>query len=193
METVIRTAVASSLSYALFAGLQDLTLLAQIIVPQSAYEVLPNINVAHMFYACILGILSGVLGLLGFLCLAVGGVAGKKVSSIFNKIGDKVHLPTDFLGRLMTPIVGGALIGLLAVACPLTLGSGQKQLGAMNWGLNPCSPPCLQRFVPLASRWALALSVDKSFQCFYLGRVLVQLHTFTYPKYLLWWQCRAAW
>jgi H+/Cl- antiporter ClcA len=32
---------------------------------------------------------------------------------------------------LVTPIIGGAIVGLLAVACPLTLGDGSLQLGVI--------------------------------------------------------------
>lgn len=131
METLIRTGIAASAGYALFVGLEGLTFLEQVVLPATVYELLPEINIMHMLEALILGIICGVVGLIGFLVLAMCGALGKKVDTAFNRLGDKVGLPARYLGMLMTPIVGGTLVGLLAVAAPLTLGDGADQLAAL--------------------------------------------------------------
>lgn len=105
------------------------TFLEQFTLPAAAYEFLPTIEVVDMFYASILGIISGSVGLTGFLLLGVFKALGAKCNATLNSLGNKVGLPERFLGMLFTPVVGGTILGLLAKACPLTLGDGAHQLG----------------------------------------------------------------
>lgn len=131
METVIRTGIAASVGYALFVGLEDKTFLEQVVLPQAAYDLLPEIKVVHMLDATILGIISGCLGLVGFLMLGIFGGIGTKVSALLDGLNSKFCLPDRFLGLLLTPVIGGIFVGLLCVAAPLCLSDGAEQIGSV--------------------------------------------------------------
>ena len=115
-------------AYALFVGIKKTTFLAPTTLPETAYELIPTINIGDMLAAAILGLVSGVLGLIGFLFQALGKMLGKKCEAFLNSLGTKVSLPDRLMGTLFTPVVGGALLGLLAKACPLILGDGSQQM-----------------------------------------------------------------
>lgn len=84
-----------------------------------------------MFYALVLGILSGILGLIGFLLLALFGAMGSKTHDMFDAVGGRLGLSKDVLGMILTPTLGGAILGLLCKAVPLIIGDGADQLGPL--------------------------------------------------------------
>mmetsp|Transcript_15516 Transcript_15516/g.33527 ORF Transcript_15516/g.33527 Transcript_15516/m.33527 type:complete len:644 (+) Transcript_15516:142-2073(+) len=131
METVVRTGVASTVGYLFFTGLEDRTLLEEIPLPFALYSLLPEIRAIDMFYALVLGILSGILGLVGFVLLAVFGVMGSKMHDLFDAIGGRLGLSKDVLGMILTPTLGGAILGLICKAVPLVIGDGADQLGPL--------------------------------------------------------------
>ena len=131
METVTRTGLSSSVAYVIFTGLEDRTLLEEIPLPFSFYSLLPTIRAIDMLYALVLGVLSGLLGLVAFILLAVFGAMGNKVHDAFEAAGGKLGISKDILGTIFTPTVGGALLGLLCKAVPLVIGDGADQLGPL--------------------------------------------------------------
>jgi uncharacterized membrane protein len=74
-----RTGVASTLSYVIFVGLKDRTILGSIPTPAAAYDFISTINVVYLFYGAVLGVLCGIVGLFRYDCLAA-----------FAKVGDAV-------------------------------------------------------------------------------------------------------
>ena len=142
METVTRTGIAASVSYAIFVGLKDRTILDTVEPPQAAYDSISSIDVVYLFYGAVLGVICGFASLFGFILLAMGGKLGSAVCSKIDQLGigsferraenDSSHtISRTHLGMIATPAIGGSLIGLLAVACPLTLGDGSLQLGGI--------------------------------------------------------------
>jgi len=81
--------------------------------------------IVNILYAIPLGVVAGVVGLVGVVLLAVGRSAGDAVAA-------RLSSPRcPHLGLLATPVIGGVLYGLIAVAFPLTLGDGASQLGVI--------------------------------------------------------------
>ena len=116
--TLTRTGIAAIFSYSLYTTIENNTLLQSIILPEYI----------------IIGIVCGLIGLIGFLCLAIEQAVG-----IFDGIGEKYNLlmiggnnsghhRCTMLGKLFTPMIGGVLHGLLVVAAPINLGDGSAQL-----------------------------------------------------------------
>ena len=128
-QVIARTGVASTVAYLLFTGLEDRTLLEQITVPFSAVALLPEIDAMHMLMALILGFLAGVVGLLGLLLLGIFAKLGDKVCDVIDGFGTKLGLKEETLGILLTPAIGGTILGLLCKAVPLLIGDGADQLG----------------------------------------------------------------
>jgi H+/Cl- antiporter ClcA len=129
METVFRSAVAATIGYAFFVGLEERTFLEPVALPEAGFDVLPSINMKYLGFSAILGIVSGIVGFFGFLCIGVGAKLGAEVTMKSNNLGEEMGLPQRVLGVLVTPLLGGVLLGLLAVAVPLTLGDGSRQTG----------------------------------------------------------------
>jgi H+/Cl- antiporter ClcA len=145
METITRTGIASSVSYAVFVGLKDRTILDTVAAPEAAYDEISTIRVLYLLQAAVLGIISGVVGLIAFLCLAMGDKVGTVVNQkidlflvgtfccgqyIEHEVQNhhSTHPKRTYLGMIITPTLGGCLLGLLAIGCPLTLGDGSVQL-----------------------------------------------------------------
>lgn len=129
-ETLARSGLAATIGYAVFTGLEDRTLLQQSILPSTVYNEAPTVSAVDLFTAACLGLICGAVGLVGFLCLAIGGALGKFTCAKFNDLGKLLRLPETFqLGLLLTPVVGGALVGFLSVATPLILSDGSQQIG----------------------------------------------------------------
>jgi len=134
-EASVRAAVASSAAYALFTGLQERTILAATPVPFAAYDLLNSIEVQDLGYACVLGIISGLVGFIGFILIAIGAKLGNSAYIMMNVLGQELGLVykehDNLLGLLVPPVIGGALVGLLAVVSPLILSDGSEQAGAI--------------------------------------------------------------
>jgi len=133
-ETVARTGLSASISYTIFVTLADKTLLEQIPLPAAAYDLLPKVDPIEMLQGALLGIICGLVGCLGLVIVGVGRAIGDKVWAMLDSVGDRVGLKNATgisLGLLLTPVVGGALVGLLCVAAPLILSDGGEQLGAV--------------------------------------------------------------
>jgi H+/Cl- antiporter ClcA len=131
-ETIARSGIASTVAYALYVSVKGVTLLAEVELPVAAYEVVGTFQLVWVAYAWFMGIVCGLVGFVGFLCLAIGTLLGKFVTKQLNKLGDRLPLPFDgFVGKLLTPAIGGALVGALAVAAPLVLGDGSLQIGSI--------------------------------------------------------------
>jgi H+/Cl- antiporter ClcA len=131
-ETIARSGIASTVAYALYVSVKGQTLLASVGLPIAAYEVVGTFQLVWVAYAWFMGIVCGLVGFVGFMCLAIGTLVGKFVTKQLNALGDKLPLPFDgFLGKLLSPVIGGALVGALAVAAPLILGDGSLQIGTI--------------------------------------------------------------
>ena len=132
MEVVAQTGLAAASSYAVFVGLKQLTFLKAFKLPVSAND-LVAFEVADMGTAVWLGVVGGVTGLVGVVCMGLLRKAGDAVRARLDALGARCGLDRGprggvRLGLLLTPVVGGVLYGLLAVAFPLTLGDGNAQL-----------------------------------------------------------------
>jgi len=68
------------------------------------------------------GVLCGLVALIGVICLAIGKKLGARVHKAIARCGGRQ------LGLLLTPVIGGVLLGLVAKGCPLVLGDGNAQL-----------------------------------------------------------------
>ncbi len=124
MEFVILAGVASSGSYALFVSVEDLTFLNTTVVPPVSLAVRGSWS-QYMAAALALGVLCGIVGLVGLLCLGIGKKLGGAFHALFQRrCGRRVAV-------CLTPVVGGALFGFLAVAFPMTLGDGNAQLSVI--------------------------------------------------------------
>lgn len=133
-EEMVKAGVASSLSYVVFAGFKQETFLASVPLPVAGYEVLPVIASVDLAYGAILGVFCGICGFVGFGLLAIGGVLGEKVFDLFRHVGGRIGIHGDTLPFLLTPTVGGALVGLLTVVAPLILSDGSDQLSVIGRG-----------------------------------------------------------
>jgi H+/Cl- antiporter ClcA len=128
-ESLARAGFASTAAYALYVSVKGQTLLHSVQLPVAAYEVLGSFQLVWILYGWLMGIVCGLVGFVGFLFLAIGTVLGKAVTRRLNALGDKLPLPFDgFAGKLLTPTIGGALVGALAVAAPMALGDGAVQI-----------------------------------------------------------------
>jgi H+/Cl- antiporter ClcA len=130
-HTIARTGLAATFAYGFFTGFENRTMLQQVILPETAYEVLPVIDPMDLLFGALLGIIAGIVGFLGFLSLALNGVVSDKISAKLNDLGDGMGLGSNILGILLTPVIGGILIGLISVAAPLTLADGSAQLNTI--------------------------------------------------------------
>jgi H+/Cl- antiporter ClcA len=131
-ETIARSGIASTVAYALYVSVKGVSLLASVQLPVAAYEVVGTFQLVWVAYAWFMGIVCGLVGFIGFMCLAIGTLLGKFVTKQLNALGDKLPLPFDgFLGKLLSPVIGGVLVGALAVAAPLVLGDGSLQIGTI--------------------------------------------------------------
>mmetsp|Transcript_35738 Transcript_35738/g.86328 ORF Transcript_35738/g.86328 Transcript_35738/m.86328 type:complete len:675 (+) Transcript_35738:167-2191(+) len=144
METVTSSGFASSFSYVIFTSLKGRTFLKQIPLTIAGYEtfvVTGEIDEIGKYvgYCVLLGVVCGCVGFLGFLCMGIGKKIGSK---IFMKIqgsnsnpssaeagqAERGHNRFQYVAFLLTPTLGGALVGLLAVASPLILSDGSDQI-----------------------------------------------------------------
>lgn len=130
-ETVARSGVAATVSYAFFVTVKGYTILPSLQLPVAFYDVIGEFQLIWVAYALLLGVISGLVGFLGFLSLALFHVLGAKVTASLNTLGDRCGWSGGYIGKLLTPLVGGVLVGALAIAAPLNLGDGSVQLGAV--------------------------------------------------------------
>lgn len=171
METIARTGVASTISYAVFVGLKERTIIDAIPPGQAAYDLIKTIDIVYLFYGAVLGVICGISGLIGFVLMVVCAKIGGKVCHQIDRLGlgafreeeeenDDLKTPRTYLGMIATPALGGSLVGLLAVACPLTLGDGSAQLGVILSGAETLGADTLivSAFVKL-----LAMSISLGF------------------------------
>lgn len=132
-ETLARTGFSASIAYIIFTSIQDFTLLKQSELPGAAYDLLPDINVIQMFEAGVLGIVCGLVGAIGLVILGLGHALGNLTHEAFDRMGKRLGLDKRriSLGMLLTPVVGGTLVGLLCVLSPLCVSDGADQLGSI--------------------------------------------------------------
>jgi H+/Cl- antiporter ClcA len=131
-ETLARSGVASTAAYALYVSVEGQTLLDSVQLPVAAYDVVGKFQLVWIFYGLLMGILCGLVGFVGFLFLAIGNLLGKAVTRRLDAIGNNLPLPFDgFAGKLLTPAIGGAIVGALALAAPLVLGDGTVQISSV--------------------------------------------------------------
>lgn len=131
MRSVTLSAVAASSAYCVFTAVEPFTLLDKTVLPLALYE-FPNVkspSIKYMVYAIPLGIASALMGLCGVASIGIGKALGGTVRELINRVGRRCCGSSRGLGLMLTPVVGGLLIGLIAVAEPLTLGDGSAQLG----------------------------------------------------------------
>jgi hypothetical protein len=130
METLARTGFSASIAFIVFTSIQNFTLLKETKLPAAAYDVLPEIDAINMFEGGVLGIVSGFVGAVGLVILGLGRVLGNLTHDAFDRVGKRLGLDKRriSLGLLLTPVVGGILVGLLCVLSPLCLSDGADQL-----------------------------------------------------------------
>ena len=121
MEFVILAGVASSGSYALFVSMEDLTFLNTTVVPPVGLAIRGSWS-QYMAAGLALGVLCGLVGLVGMLCLGIGKKLGSAFHGLFRRRCGR-HVAV-----ILTPVIGGVLYGFIAVAFPMTLGDGNSQL-----------------------------------------------------------------
>ena len=159
MEVVLLTGVASSVSYVLFVGLEGLTFLKVLKIPPFELATMTKNWIPYYAHACWLGVLCGVGGLIGIGLLGLG----KKMGSMVSNLLDRIHV---HLGMLLTPCIGGMVIGLIARWMPMTLGDGNAQLEiiVLN-GLqkNPALSPSFFLVLGLCKMVALGVSLGFGF------------------------------
>lgn len=131
MESIVRTGVSATFAYGVYTGIKDRTALEEIRVPAEVYEVLVKMKVIYLVEAAILGVICGVVGYLGLIILTIGHGLGDRTFAKLDGLGKVIGLGENILGLLLTPVVGGVMIGLLCVAAPLDLGDGSYQLSAV--------------------------------------------------------------
>ena len=125
-----RQLIAGSASFALFTGFANQTFLASLQPEVPRVGVLARAHIEYMAYAVPLGVLCGLVGLTGIALLGVGNQVGTRVKDALDGVGARYGCRRH-LGMVVAPAIGGALLGLMAVACPLTMGDGNAQLGAV--------------------------------------------------------------
>lgn len=130
-ETVARTGLAASIGYGVFMLVKQFTLLGSYVLPSALYDDFTRLTPGLLSQAILLGIVSGLIGFFGVVMMFFTGYIGKVTFVKLNMVGDKYSLPKGLLGTLLTPMIGGIIAGLLAVAAPLTLGSGAEQMAAV--------------------------------------------------------------
>ena len=84
-----------------------------------------------LLYAVPIGVGCAFVTAVGMVGLGVGKRLGQRTHFVLARLGGRN------LGLLLTPVVGGALLGLIAKGCPLVMGEGSVQLEAL-W-LEPLS------------------------------------------------------
>ena len=166
MEIITRMAVASTISYAVFVGIKERTILHSIPPPEAAYDAIDD-SLIYFLHAIILGLICGVMGTFAFTLQAVFGVIGGKIQAGIDRIGlGQIHEEIvsgpkrTYLGMILTPTIGGCLVGLLTVACPLILGDGSAQLAVILNGANDLGATTL---ILSALAKLLALSISLGF------------------------------
>jgi H+/Cl- antiporter ClcA len=132
MESMLLTGIASSVSFAIFVGLEDYTFLKAIHIPPAELFVQGTWTIYYL-HSIWLGVVCGFTGLLGIALLGIGKKLGFIVQDLISKIFRSI-----WMGMLLTPAIGGALIGLIAAWMPMTLGDGNAQLTVIV--LNALSP-----------------------------------------------------
>ena len=130
-ETLARAGVAATLSYGIFVTFEDRTLLEQMTLPVSGYDVLKTVTLKDLGIGALLGIICGIIGYIGFLSLAILGMVGMKCCETLDALGEEKFGAKITLGKLLTPAIGGCLLGLIYVAAPACLGDGSDQMGTM--------------------------------------------------------------
>jgi hypothetical protein len=95
--------------------------------------------VPTLAYALPLGVVCGVVALASVLFLAIGHQLGARTHALFSRLGGRNA------GLLGTPVVGGALLGMLAKvreAAPVESGvasDGQRGAWLAEWHRRPLS------------------------------------------------------
>ena len=134
VELVVLTGIAGCSSFSVFTGVRDSTLLAYQQLPAADYNVYdtPGVDtwLKYNVYAIPLGVLCGIVGLIGIFILQLTNELGTFTRIFFNKIGSYFNCPYAF-GTFFTPVVGGALSGLVTVIAPLTIGIGNETIEAL--------------------------------------------------------------
>mmetsp|Transcript_52648 Transcript_52648/g.136319 ORF Transcript_52648/g.136319 Transcript_52648/m.136319 type:complete len:265 (-) Transcript_52648:207-1001(-) len=125
MEFAVVSGVGASVAWLVYTTTEGFTLLEDSSLPVAVYDLrAKGTNAYQLAIATLIGVVGG---LLGTVWLVVG--------AIFKKAGDALRdrlnrLPGGVLGTVLTPAIGGALLGTIAYVQPLTLGDGSE---AMKW------------------------------------------------------------
>lgn len=131
-ELVFRTGMASSVAYIVFTSLEDRTLLHQLQIPSAGYDALAVVSPFDMLLALIMGIICGLIGMIAFILFAGFAKLGKKLEEKIDMLGQKLlGIPEDVLGLILTPTIGGAIVGMLCKYDPLLFSDGSEQLSAL--------------------------------------------------------------
>ena len=124
--------VAASVADAFFVAAKELTFLSITrTTPPFGFALLVDAHgspaswMPMLAYAVPIGVICGGVALVGVLLLGVGKRLGRLTHGALSRLGGR------HLGLLLTPVVGGGLLGLLARVFPLVLGDGNLQLGAV--------------------------------------------------------------
>ncbi|GBG26646.1 DNA mismatch repair protein PMS1 [Hondaea fermentalgiana] len=120
MRAVCMMTVAASTSFAVFFALARKTYL-----PLNPLELSHQFEAGDQFRGAIIGIVAGVVGFVHVIFLA--GIP----KLCFGLLETKV-IRNPRTANVILPVLGGTLVGLLAIAAPLTIGSGSTQTAGLS-------------------------------------------------------------
>eukprot|EP00928_Gymnodinium_smaydae_P022020 TRINITY_DN18626_c0_g1_i1.p1 TRINITY_DN18626_c0_g1~~TRINITY_DN18626_c0_g1_i1.p1 ORF type:complete len:560 (-),score=100.45 TRINITY_DN18626_c0_g1_i1:206-1885(-) len=128
MEGVVHAAVASSVSWFVCSLMKEFTFLKPEPLPIGQGFV--HFKYKMVFASILIGTVGAVVGLLGFILNLIAKVGFTKLRLSLNDFGRRFGLShaVCLLGDVLIPVLGGTLFGLLAVACPLSIGDGNMQM-----------------------------------------------------------------
>ncbi len=132
---MVTTGVSATFSYAIVAWLKGGTLIHSFKVPNIIGQSLQDFEVRFLGYGALIGLIGGLIGFAGFLIFICGVRLGTKVfmsmKMFFMKHVGLTEEVSHNIVTIVTPVIGGTLLGLLYVAVPLCLGGGLPQLYAV--------------------------------------------------------------
>jgi len=132
MKLHVLMALAATVAFCVYTGAEDYTMLSSLDIPPAELVIDSSEGkwIRYCGAAVPIGIVCGVVGFFGVIFIGVGRkLGGSTYGRISTVAGSGVK--GEVAAMVLTPVIGGGLIGLLAVAFPLTLGDGDSQLGTI--------------------------------------------------------------
>ena len=122
MEQVTLGGIAATAGYTVFATLAEYTYLdpKELQYPGALFS---QYETWHIAAAVPLGIVAGILGIITLILLGAGKKVAKRVQMRLLNRGLRPNVV-----KVLLPMIGGLLFGLIGIAFPLTLGDGALQI-----------------------------------------------------------------